>query len=60
MTNALIAGSATRAFAQPTLTQANRLFQQRLSFGSLGLFAVVSHLKAREGVSFRVHGSAGP
>ncbi|CAD7854110.1 MAG: hypothetical protein [Olavius algarvensis Gamma 1 endosymbiont] len=27
MTNALIAGSAARAFAQPTLAQANRLFQ---------------------------------
>ncbi len=36
-TNTLIAGSAVRAFAQPTLAQANRLFQQRLSFGSLGV-----------------------
>ena len=33
-TNTLIAGSAVRAFAQPTLAQANRLFQQRLSFGN--------------------------
>ncbi|CAD7853655.1 MAG: hypothetical protein, partial [Olavius algarvensis Gamma 1 endosymbiont] len=35
-TNTLIAGSAVRAFAQPTLAQANRLFQQRLPFGSPG------------------------
>jgi len=28
-TTASIAGSAARAFAQPTLAQANRLFQQR-------------------------------
>ncbi len=33
-TTASIAGSAARAFAQPTLAQANRLFQQGLSFGS--------------------------
>ncbi|CAD7853151.1 MAG: hypothetical protein [Olavius algarvensis Gamma 1 endosymbiont] len=42
-----IAGQAVRAFAQPTLAQANRLFQQRLSFGSLGYVGSAGILPAR-------------